>query len=239
MNKIYIIFLSIFLTISSQADLFSKGLQGSGVAKKEKRNVTGAKYIVNDSPAKIIVKMGNNEELYVEGDDNLINIVNTYVKNNCLTVSIADVSFSTKQPLTVYVTTNELTGLKVKGCGDIVSSGKINSNKITLLVDGSGDIQIANLLSDMLTLAIMGSGDIKIAGQAKQLTAEIMGSGDIDARMMKAQMANILVKGSGDCLVNTSNQAIVKIVGSGDVQLFGKPPVIKQYVSGSGVIRTY
>ncbi len=219
--------------------LFSQNIQGSGVIKQEKRNVSGVQYIVNDSPAKVIVKVGNKEEVIVEGDDNLINIINTYVKNKSLTISTSDVNFISKQSMTVYITAKDLLGLKVKSSGDIITSGRINSPKMTVIVDGSGDIKIANILSDLLTLAVMGSGDVKISGRTENLEAEISSSGDIDAQLLNANLSNILIKGSGDCSINTSKQTMIKITGSGDVKLYGKPPIVKQYITGSGVIRVY
>lgn len=219
--------------------LFSQSIQGSGVIKQERRNVSGIQFIVNDSPAKVIVKTGNNEEVIVEGDDNLINIINTYVKNKNLTISTSDVNFITKQQMTVYITTRDLLGVKVKSSGDIISSGRIKTPKMTILVEGSGDVKIANILSDILTLAVMGSGDIKISGRTENLEAEISSSGDIDAQMLNTTLCNIFLKGSGDCSINASKQAAIKITGSGDVKLFGKPQVVKQYISGSGKIRVY
>lgn len=239
MNKFFSYILSFSFMLSLTTNIFAKNIQGSGVVKKEKRNISGAKYIVNDSPAKVIVKVGNDEELIVEADDNIINLINTYTKNNYLTVSTADVSFNTRQPIIVYITTKELNGLKVKSSGDIVSSGKIQSNKMTLLVEGSGNIQIANLLTDLLTLAIMNSGDIKLAGQTRELTAEIKSSGDVDAKMMKSLISNIILSGTGDCSTYCTEQAMIKITGNGDVRLYGKPPVVKQYITGNGVIRSY
>lgn len=240
MKRYTYILLVLMLSIFAVAESQGRTLYGSGVYKKEKRSVSGVKYVVNKSPARVIVKQGHKEELYVEGDDNLINIVNTSVSNNRLTVSIAnDMAFTPRQTLVVYVTAMELDGLKVKSCGDIINSGKLQGDVMELTIDGTGDIQLANLLYETLKLLVKGSGDIKLSGKAKTVNAEISGSGDINAKMVKALDAFVAIHGTGDCHIFSSNKAKVKIYGSGDVNIFGNPNQVNQQVSSSGIVREY
>lgn len=240
MKRYTYILLASILFLLAVADTHSRNLFGSGVYKKEKRCVSGVKYVINKSPARVIVKMGNKDELYVEGDDNLINIVNTTVSNSKLIVSIADnLCFTPRQTLVVYVTTNELKGLKVNSCGDIINSGQINGDELELTIDGSGDIQLANLLYETLNLLVRASGDIKLSGKAKTVNAEITGSGDINAKMVKAGEAHVLISGCGDCHIFASNKANIKINGSGDVNLFGNPPIVRQLINATGLVREH
>lgn len=240
MKRYTYILLALVLSLLAVAEAHSRNLYGSGVYKKERRSVSGVKYVVNNSPARVIVKMGSKDELFVEGDDNLINIVNTSVSNNHLTVSIAnEISFTPRQTLVVYVTANELKGLKVKSCGDIISSGKLKGNDLELTIDGAGDIQLANLLFETLNLYVKASGDIKLSGKAKTVNAEISGSGDINAKMVKAIESNVTINGRGDCHIFASNKANIKINGRGDVNLFGNPPIVRQLVNAAGMLHQH
>lgn len=213
-------------------------IDGSGIIKKEKRNISGAKYLVNESQAKVVLTIGSDEEVIVEADDNLINLVNTYVRNNNLIVSMANVGYKTRY-MVIYVTMKEIKGIKVKGSGDIISKGQIKADNITLLVEGSGDINIANILANAITVAVFGSGDVQIAGLAEKLNTEITGSGDVFAHSLRTKDSNIKIIGSGDCAINTTNIANVRIIGSGDVILYREPKTIRRSIAGSGSIRMY
>lgn len=233
-----------YIIISAIFYLFAIGItqaryiDGSGIIKREKRNISGAKYIVNESSAKVIISTGSNEEVIVEADDNLINLINTYVKNNKLIISFANVSYRSRY-MVIYVTMKDINGIKVKGSGDIVSKGQIKTNDLTVLVEGSGDVNIANILANAVSVAVFGSGDVRIAGLAEILNAEIIGSGDIAANRLQTKDANVKIVGSGDCMLDTSNQAMVKIMGSGDLILYREPKIIKRSILGSGNIRIY
>lgn len=240
MKRYTYILLALTLSLLAVAEAHSRNLYGSGVYKKERRSVSGVKYVVNKSPARVIVKMGSQDELFVEGDDNLINIVNTSVSNNHLTISIADnISFTPRHTLVIYVTTNDLKGLKVNSCGDIINSGHISGDALELTIDGSGDIQLANLLYETLNLYVKASGDIKLSGKAKTVNAEVAGSGDINAKMVRAIESNVTINGRGDCHIFASNKANIKINGSGDVNLFGNPPIVRQLVNAAGMLHQY
>lgn len=240
MKRYTYILLALTLSLLAVAEAHSRNLYGSGVYKKERRSVSGVKYVVNKSPARVIVKMGSQDELFVEGDDNLINIVNTSVSNNHLTISIADnISFTPRHTLVIYVTTNDLKGLKINSCGDIINSGHISGDALELTIDGSGDIQLANLLYETLNLYVKASGDIKLSGKAKTVNAEVAGSGDINAKMVRAIESNVTINGRGDCHIFASNKANIKINGSGDVNLFGNPPIVRQLVNAAGMLHQY
>ncbi len=233
----YIIVTTLFLLFAigiSEA----RYIDGSGVIKREKRNISGAKYLVNESSAKVILSSGQNEEVIVEADDNLINLINTYVKNNKLIISFANVSYRSRY-MVIYVTMKDIKGIKSKGSGDIVSKGQIKSDNLTVLVEGSGDVNIANILANAVSVAVFGSGDVRIAGLTDILNAEIVGSGDIAANRLQTKDANVKIVGSGDCIIDTSNQALVQIIGSGDLILYREPKTIKRSIIGSGNIRLY
>jgi hypothetical protein len=211
-------------------------IKGSGIIKSQKRALSNVKYIVNDGSAKIVLSYGNTEEATIETDDNLIDHVKLENKGGKLYVTTDNVSFNSKR-LVVYITLKELKGLKTRGSGNISTKGQIKSKDLMLLVEGSGDINIVNVISDKITVAVFGSGDVTLSGETKELNAEIAGSGDVKANLLEAKDAYVKIGGSGDVSLDAWNQLSVKISGSGDVTYVRNPRNLSTSISGSGDVR--
>lgn len=239
MRKMLIIIRICVLSLIALQPAFAGGhITGSGNIKSEKRSISGAKYLVNQTPAKVILTTGSNEQIVVETDDNLINFVNTYVRDHQLFITMSDCSFSTKY-MVVYATLKDINGIKVKGSGDVVTRGYFKTNALKLLVQGSGNIDVSNASANKVTIAVVGSGDIKIGGETNTLEVEIKGSGDVSTESLRVNSANIFIAGSGDCTLYSANTLNVKILGSGTVYLHRKPSNLKYSITGSGSIERY
>lgn len=234
-NKYYIliVFLLGFTGVSNAyAD---KPIVGSGRIKSETRQISGAKYLVSALPAKVILSTGSNEQVVVETDDNLLNLVNTYIKNEQLFITLANGNYKTKH-MEVYVTLKDVNGIKNDGSGDISTKRVIRTDNLKLINHGSGDIKITNTVAKNVSIHVIGSGDITLGGYSDNINVEINSSGNVKAGSFKSKNTNIYISGSGDCDLFYSDSLLAKILGSGDVNLAKKPAQIKYIIKGSGDI---
>lgn len=190
-------------------------IHGSGVMKTETRPVETFTAVRLSSSANVVIERGGAASLTVTGDDNLLSLLVSEVRDGTLFLSYAKgKSFEGKIPV-YHLTTGELR---------------------TLTVMGSGDVDASKLKGDALSVSIAGSGDVRLAGEVGDLTVAIDGSGDVDAAKLKAKRATVTVNGSGDATVNVTEELDAKIKGSGDISYLGSPKITKA-VSGSGSIK--
>ena len=234
-QKLYILFAFAFIMTNIRPALADKPIVGSGVIKTETRKISGAKYLVSSLPAKVILSTGTNEGIVIETDDNLLNLINTYIKNEQLFITLAKGSYKTKH-LEVTVTMKDVNGIKNTGSGNVTTKRIINSNNLKLINSGSGDINVANTVAKNITISVFGSGDVFIGGYADVVNVEINGSGDVRASSFKSKTTNVYIKGSGDCDLYYSESLLAKLLGSGDVTLQRRPTSIKYVIKGSGDI---
>jgi hypothetical protein len=103
-------------------------------------------------------------------------------------------------------------------------------------VKGSGDVNYIDFSQGELEARIAGSGDITLSGKVGRLSAIVKGSGDIRAKNLTAERASLTVQGSGDIRAHISNEVDAKIMGSGDIKIYGKPDKVQKSVMGSGEI---
>ena len=156
---------------------------------------------------------------------------NSVIKWNILKKSEKDVE--------VYVTSPDLIGVTLKGSGEFISSGKVDSDNLEITLAGSGDILFTDIICDKIKTNLRGSGDIKINNlQCLHSETTLMGSGDIKINSESSTTSDILLKGSGDIEINYNNANAIncKLEGSGDIELSGMAKTLNKQKRGSGDI---
>lgn len=185
----------------------------------------------------IVLQQGSTQSVVAEGQQNIIDRIQTTVNDQEWDASLEDGNYSSFD-LTVYITVPDLESVKVSGSGDVTIATFITTN-LAVNINGSGDITATDslFLAEDLALTIEGSGDISVGYlEATDLTAKIAGSGSISAEGSVVE-ETLKVEGSGDITIFgvISLNATATIEGSGDIELFAQD-VLNYQVEGSGNI---
>ncbi len=115
-------------------------------------------------------------------------------------------------------------------------TGDIN----TLVVTGSGEIEIPQLKGTVVSCTVTGSGDIDAKNvEAPTFHGTVTGSGDLDVASMIAKKVSLQVSGSGDADVEYLSGTTVDcaVSGSGEIKVKGSAQNASASVSGSGEIK--
>jgi len=141
----------------------------------------------------------------------------------------------THKRISVYITANNINGIKVSGSGRIFLTTPVSAASLKLIMHGSGQI---NGKVDVTTLKshMSGSAHIALSGVAKTSTIKISGSGRFSARDLVTLSSKIHVSGSGHADINASNEVDAVVHGSAYVGYTGSPKMISTSKSGSGVV---
>lgn len=210
-----------------------------GNDKKENREVSPFSKISLAVPGQLYLTQGDEYKLEIEGDEDVLDDIETTVKNGRLRIKYDKpfrFSWNNKK-VKIFVTTKEVEGLSVSGSGKIIAENDISTEDIEFKVSGSGEIDIDNLMASRINASISGSGDVSIAGMnsAESLNMSISGSGKLHASDLKIRKADISISGSGGCSVYVSDDLEVRVSGSGKVRYRGNP-VVNANISGSGKV---
>ncbi len=142
----------------------------------------------------VVIRQGNKTAVVVKADDNLIENIITKVQGGIFLVITAEGSIRSYKKFEVLVTINRLEAIEVYGSGDVESEGIISGHELSILVNGSSDVEL-DLDFKKLTANINGSGDIEVSGINGDLNANINGSGDFEASSVRLNDCKISVKG--------------------------------------------
>jgi predicted DNA binding CopG/RHH family protein len=215
---VFIFALSIGLVFSTNCSFgtFSKmsGVQGSGTAKSETRNLSGFTRIDAGGAINIEVAVQKDFSVTVEADDNLLTNIKTEVSGDTLKIYTED-SISTKTRINVVISMPELEGVNVSGASRGV---------------------IADVNADSLEIKASGASKIKINGTAKELNAEANGASSIEAESLKVENADVEANGASKAVVSAANELKIAANGASNVSYIGEPKNIEQTSSGASSI---
>jgi Putative auto-transporter adhesin, head GIN domain len=213
---------------------WGKTVTGSGTPKTESRNVTDFTGVGVSIPAKVTIIQGDKEGVTLEGDDNILAVIETEVERGSLKLRFNErgMNVKTKTPLRVTVHAKTVDHLSVAGSGDILSDA-IKSDTFKASIAGSGDINLKKLTAENVRASISGSGNFSAGGKAANVEVSIAGSGDVKVGTLESDKVKISIAGSGDATVWAKQNLSMSVAGSGDVKYYGNPEV-KKSIAGSG-----
>ncbi len=187
------------------------GVIGSGSRKIETRDLPSFTGISTEGAFDIQVSCQKPQSIEVEGDDNILPLINTEVSDNVLHIRNLR-SYSVQDNITIRITVPNLEGVSASG---------------------AGKLDISGLKNDKFEVTINGAPSLKLAGQTKLIDIDANGAGKIDAHKLLASRAVVDSKGVARIEVHAQEELNVTISGPSHVIYDGDPKVNKT-VHGPG-----
>lgn len=187
------------------------GVRGSGVAKVEKREVSGFKKIDTSGIINLEVTAQKDFSIEVETDDNLLQYVITEVKGDTLKIYTKQ-NISPRNKIHVVIAMPDLTGVDVSGVA------KVTAN---------------NIKTDSFNLDISGASKVELNGEANSLNIDASGASKIDAENLKVANANVDVSGASNITVNATEEVKADASGASKINYVGEPKNVVKKTSGA------
>jgi hypothetical protein len=210
MKRIAIVLASFLLVLSG---CHHGGVRGSGVRKSEKRDLPSFTAIETSGAFEVQVNCQKPVSFEIEGDDNILPLIQTEVRNGVLRVS-SQKRYNTSSPISLRITVPSLNSVRSTGAGKFTISGLQNE-----------DFEINST----------GAAMVIAEGQSNSVRIRSTGAGKIDAQNLHARTAEVSVTGAASVDVYASEQLDVTVSGAGRVSYSGDPKVNKR-VSGAGQV---
>jgi hypothetical protein len=213
-------------------------IKGKGDVITETRTTGTYNSISLAMSATVYFTPGLDYSLQVCGQENILNQIVTEVEGTRLVVRVKQgVILKNYEPIRVYISAPDVSGLEVSGSGDIFTEGTWIIDNLSANISGSGTINVATLDVRQFSANISGSGSVKAAsGKAVREDLKISGSGTIDLRSIEAETVYTTISGSGDTYLTVINLLDATISGSGNIWYYGTP-AIDTHISGSGSLK--
>lgn len=229
-----LMFILLFGTLFLQGCIGLRTVRGTGDMISEEREVGDFSAIEFSSIGTVLVALGEEESLQVEGEDNLLRYIETEVRDQTLHIEIQNgVNIIPTQSMIFHITAKDLEALAVSGVGNI-DAPVVEAGLFAVAISGGGDINIEGLEATQLEVDISGLGNFGIAeGAVESQEIAISGGGNYNAREMTSGEARVNISGLGSATIWVTDRLDVDISGGGSVRYIGNPTV-EQNVSGLG-----
>ena len=189
------------------------GVKGSGLRQTEKRDVPAFTAINTSGMFEVEVKCQQPVSLEVEGDDNLLPLIDTEVNGAVLRVTTTK-HYSSRGSIVLRIASPNLERVRSTG---------------------AGKFHILDLKNDSFRIDSTGAATVVAEGQSKSVEISSTGAGTIDTHNLRANKVNVRVTGAAGVEVNAIDELDVTVSGAGRVTYSGSPKVNK-HVSGAGEV---
>lgn len=193
--------------------LFNR-VQGSGILKSEKRDVSGFTKIDGSSAINVEIVIQNDFNVEIEADDNLLQYIKTEVSNGTLKI-YSKGRISRQNPVNIKIGMPSIEGLEISG-----------ASKATA----------ANVKGDEIILKANGASKIFISGEVNNLESKINGASTIDAENLKTENAEVKANGASKVTVFATNQLNAKANGASRITYIGEPASLEKRSNGASSI---
>ncbi|WP_430909108.1 head GIN domain-containing protein [Maribacter sp. 2-571] len=238
MKQVLSLSLIALLSISCTAQ-WGKKIKGNGKSVNIERSVGEYDAIGVSGWFDVYLVDGNEGNLSLEGEENLLEYLVTEVKNGKLIIKV-EKGYQLKpsnwdKGIRITVPVASIDEVTLSGSGDIVGEKTLKSDRFRTSMSGSGDITLTVETNEM-EASMSGSGDITLSGQTDNFDVSVSGSGDVKAYDLEASKVDATVSGSADIKITVNKMLRARVSGSGDISYRGNPEKVDTKTSGSGDI---
>jgi hypothetical protein len=201
-------------------------VRGSGGAVEETRAVSGVTGVELATVGTLHIEAGDAESLRIEAQDNLIEYLETEVRNGRLRIGTREnVSLRATRPIHYYLTVPSLDTIVISSSGDI-EAPDLEAESFAITIASSGDLTMAALNADTLEVRISSTGNLDIAGgEVVTQKVTISSSGHYRAQDLASDEAQVRLNSSGSATIWVRNRLEATLSSSGDLRYRGSPTV--------------
>lgn len=210
----------------------------------EEKSVAGVTRVILREYGQLFIEQGDEETLRMEGQDALLRMVRTDIRNGELLIDLdggwwdrswrALTSTVEGKPLKYYLTLKSLEGVFVTGAAR-VKSKRMKVKDLQVILKGAGEVILTDIEAHHLDVELPGAGIISISGTAKEQHVFLKGAGAYDAPRLETERSTVKIKGIGRASVWAKRFLDAEVDGVGQIEYYGSPEV-KRSVSGLGKV---
>lgn len=209
-------------------------------ANAERRSVSGFHAISMAGGIDLYITQGNEEGVAVSASKTEYrDKIRTVVENGVLKIYYDTPNWYSwgwsSRKLKAYVSVRSLDGLKASGGSDVVVTGTLSGEKLSIDLSGGSDFK-GNVSVTTLDVDASGGSDVNISGRATNLIIDASGGSDMDGYELVAENCNASCSGGSDINITVNKELVANASGGSDIHYRGNGSVKKSSSSGGSSV---
>lgn len=215
---------------------FGTGKKGNGNVVTDTRAVSEEFTRVSASEGLMVyVTQADDFKIEVEGDDNIIDLIRTDIKNGKLRIHAEEnIGRATKN---VYVSLPTITELHASSGSHLETKNTVEANELSL-EGSSGAILEVDLIAQELEIAASSGASLDINGKADNADVDVSSGGNINAKDLETKSCVADASSGGNIKIQVSESLMADASSGGNISYSGEPNV-EQKKSVSGSVHKY
>lgn len=211
--------------------------KGSGNVINKTVNVNDISSVTIEGIGNLTIKQGDKEGLVITGEDNVLSVIKTDVKNDELKIDCPEGMPNPTKELKYELTVKDLKEVSMYGSAAIKFE-KFKTKKLELNIFGENLVELNDIKVNRLISNGYGSFLVKANGTAKEQLITINGLGEYKSDNLTTVNAEVTINGCGYAIVSANKEIDADINGYGGIYYLDNKVNVKQNVFGSGEITT-
>lgn len=215
---------------------FGTGQAGNGNVVEEKREVTADFDTVHASEGiQVYVTQASDFSILVEGDDNIIDLIGTDIKNGKLRIHTHEnIGRATKK---VFVTLPEISALETSSGAHLSAQNELTVSDMSI-DSSSGSMLTIAVNANALDIDASSGANLEISGQAKEVHVDGSSGAHIKATDLTAVKCRAEASSGSYIGVHVSQLLTADASSGGNIAYKGDPEV-RKHKSVSGSVHSY
>ena len=236
MKKAAFLFVTLSLVLNACIiDGWDNGISGNGNVVEETRSASGFTGVQASTGIDVYLFEGNDFDVKVEADENLMEIILTEVEGKMLVIKTDRVNIRNAKSKKVFVTLPKLDELKISSAGDCEGQTPFSCDDLRISISSAGDLDL-EVEAERIDIDISSSGDARISGRTRQLDASLSSAGDLHAFDLIADVVDVRVSSAGDARVHAEEEISMDASSAGNIYYKGGADVVHSRSSSAGDI---
>ncbi len=229
-----ILLIGILLLNIGKAEAYD--IKGNGKIKTEIRTLEPFNRVEINGAFKVFLSQGNESELRIVADDNLLEIIGSKVINGKLIIRTKE-NIKKYNKMELYITLKNLIDLTANGAIFLKTQKQLKLDDFNLVVNGASSADL-DIWANRMKIRNAGASSIRLKGKTKDMDIDISGAGSANTLDLEANNVSIKISGVGTGKVYAKDKLMVSISGIGSVKYKGNPSV-QSDVSLLGTLQKY
>lgn len=214
----------------------STELTGSGDIAEERYSDLGEFVrLETDSSISVTVARGDQREVVVRADDNVIDDVVVESDGDRLSIRVDSGVRLSNARLEADVVTPELLSVEANGASAVTVQDDFQPDRFKVSATGASEVT-AELDTAEASLSASGSSTVILDGSSDSVTAEVLGASEMELSALEATDMEIDLSGSSNAVVTVTGKLSASASGSSELLYEGDPSIERSETSGSSSI---
>jgi hypothetical protein len=216
----------------------STALTGSGAIAEERYSDLGEFVMLEtDSSVSVRVTKGDQREVVVRADDNVIEDVAVDSGGDTLSIRVDPGVRLSDATLEVEVVTPDLRAVEANGASDVEVLDEFGSDRFECSATGASEVR-AELSASEAELSASGSSRVELSGSSVSVTAEVVGASEMELGALDVEDMEIDLSGASSAVVTVTGNLSASASGASDLRYEGDPTIERSDTSGSSSIES-